>query len=193
MRIRSFFILGFSLIVLSLLSLYKKSSNAFAASDGPLGATSSGTSDVQLIIQELVQVENLIDIDLDNGDGSNVYVPGSGDVSDTNIFCVHYNNGTGVDLTLSSNFGAGAGYEMQDGSANSIPYIVEIDEGNDGGFLLHADSSTVNYPNMADTVINCGGGTLNAIRIRVNDTGSPLGVPNGTYQDTITYLISPNP
>ncbi|MAI07604.1 MAG: hypothetical protein CMF61_01460 [Magnetococcales bacterium] len=193
MRIKALFVLGVSLMGLSLISLYQKSSNAYASSDGGLASTSTGTSDVQLIVQELVQVENLVDIDFDNGDGSNVYVPNGGDVSGTNVFCVYYNNATGVDLTLSSTRGAGSGFVLEDGSANAIPYIVEIDEGNDGGFTPHADSATVNYPNMADLQPNCAGGTTNALRVRVNDTGSPLGVPNGTYTDTITYLIAPNP
>lgn len=193
MRIKTLLFLGGGLLALSVLSLLERSSNVWAATDGLLANTSSGTSDVQLIVQEQVQVENLIDIDLDNGDGFNIYVPGGGDVSGTNVFCVHYNNSTGVDLTLTSGNGAGAGYEMQDGSANAIPYLVEIDEGNDGGFTPHGDSATINYPNMADQVINCGGGNLNAIRVRVNDTGSPLGVPNGTYTDTISFLVAPNP
>lgn len=193
MRIRMLFVLGLSLMMMSAVSLYRKSSNAYAASDGALDATSVGTADVSLVIEELVQVEDLIDINLDNGDGFNIYVPGGGDVSGTNIFCVHYNNATGVDLTLTSTNGAGAGYQLEDGSSNAVAYNVEIDEGNDGGFTPHGDGSTINYPNMADQVINCGGGVLNAVRVVVADTGAPLGVPNGTYTDTITYLIAPNP
>jgi hypothetical protein len=193
MRIRMLFVLGVSMLMISVLSLYRKSSNAYAASDGALDSTSVGTSDVQLIVQELVQVENLIDIDLDNGDGFNIYIPGGGDVSGTDIFCVYYNNATGVDLTLGSTNGAGTGYQLEDGFTNSIVYNVEVDEGNDGGFTPHGDGSTINYPNMADQQLNCAGGVFNAIRVSVNDTGSPLGVPNGTYTDTINFLIAPNP
>ena len=83
MRIKTLLFLGGGLLALSVLSLLERSSNVWAATDGLLANTSSGTSDVQLIVQEQVQVENLIDIDLDNGDGFNIYVPGGGDVSGT--------------------------------------------------------------------------------------------------------------
>lgn len=168
---------------------------AHAASDGPLGATSSGTSDVQLIISEQVQITGLDDMNLDNGDTTNTYVPGGGNVSATTTFCVHYNNATGVDLTIDSLNGAGAGYLLDDGGGNQITYSLEVDEGADGGATGHAEAATIQYTGMADTTLLCGGGGTenNSIRTFVLDSGAPLGVPNGTYNDTLTFTIAPNP
>lgn len=168
---------------------------AHAASDGGLAATSTGTSDVQLIVAERVQITGLTDLILDNGSGgtANTYEPGSGDVSFTSTFCVHYNNATGVDLTINSTNGAGAGYILDDGSGNQITYQVEIDEGDDGGATAHAEAATIQYSAMASTTLNCGGTPNNNVRAFVLDSGSPLGVPNGTYQDTLSFIVAPNP
>lgn len=166
---------------------------AHAASDGALAGTSVGTSDVQLIISEQVQITGIDDMDLDNGDTTNTYGPGSGDVSASTVFCVHYNNATGVDLTIDSLNGAGAGYVLDDGAANTLTYQLEVDEGDDGGATVHAEAATIQYAAMADNTLLCGGGENNSIRTFITDTGSPLPVPNGTYQDTLTFTIAPNP
>lgn len=166
---------------------------AHAATQGTLGATSSGTSDVQLIVAEQVQISGIDDMNLDNGDTTNTYVPTGGDVSATTAFCVHYNNATGVDLTISSATGAGAGYVMTDGSGNNITYQLEVDEGDDGGATPHAEAATIQYTTMASQTLNCGGSDNNSIRTFVTDSGAPLGVPNGTYNDTLTFLVAPNP
>lgn len=168
---------------------------AHAASDGGLAATSTGTSDVQLIVSERVQITNLQDLVLDNGSGgtANTYEPTAGDVSFTSTFCVYYNNATGVDLTINSLNGAGTGYILDDGSGNQITYQVNIDEGDDGGATAHAEAATIQYTTMASNTLNCGGTDNNNVRAFVADTGAPLGVPNGTYTDTLSFIVAPNP
>lgn len=166
---------------------------AHAATDGALDTTSIGTADISLIISELVQITGLDDMDLDNGDTTNTYSPGNGDVSDTTAFCVHYNNATGVNLQLDSTNGAGAGYLLDDGGGNQLTYVVEVDEGNDGGATPHAEAAVVAYAAMASTVLNCGGADNNSLETSIVDTGAPLGVPNGTYTDTLTFTVTPNP
>ena len=66
------------------------------------------------------------------------------------------------------------------------------DEGDDGGPTAHAEAATVQYLTMGSTTLGCGGAN-NSVRTFVADTGSPLGVPNGTYTDTLTLLLAPNP
>lgn len=189
MRIR---LLAFSLSVLAglkFMALYK--GNVFAATETGLGPTSAGTSQLALDVLELVQVSNVVDFSLDNGSGSNQYVPGGGDMSATSVICIYYNNATGVSLNMDSANGAGS-YVLDDGSTNTISYSVDVDEGNDGTFATHAEGDTVIYPNMADNQLNCAGGTFNAIRVSVADVGF-LNVPNGRYTDMLSYTISPSP
>tara|TARA_R110000868_G_scaffold262401_1_gene520858 strand:- start:21511 stop:22065 length:555 start_codon:yes stop_codon:yes gene_type:complete len=167
-------------------------SSVYAATQGLLEATSSATSDVTMDILEQVQINAVTDLALDNGDSTNTYVPNAGDVSATNTLCVHYNNGADVFLQIDSLNGAGSGYVLTDGTDN-ITYLVSVDFDASGTFAPHAEGANTSYVGMADTAANCGGGNDTAIKAFILDSGATLGVGNGTYTDTLTYTVTPNP
>ncbi|MFT7144590.1 MAG: hypothetical protein ACI9TY_001804 [Alphaproteobacteria bacterium] len=166
-----------------------------AATQGLLDATSSGTALVTMDVLEQVQINAIADFTLDNGSGgaANTYEPGAGDVSATTRICVHYNNSAQVTLTIeSANPGGANGYRLTDGT-DFIDYDVEVDEAASGTFLAHVEGAVpVAYNLMADPQANCGGGNDTDIRATVPDIGL-MAIANGTYTDTLTYTLAPNP
>ncbi len=164
--------------------------SAQAATQGVAGQTSTGTLAVTMDVLEEVKVSNLIDMNLAQ------YVPGGGDVVGTSPACVFYNNATQYDITATSANSAGPGYQMNLG-ANNIPYGLEYRNDALGAGAYSNMNETVTYTvttatTTDDDCITAGGDTSD-IRVTVTDTGSPLGVPNGTYTDTITFVVQPNP
>ena len=90
-------------------------SNAFAASDGTLGATSQGSLNITVSINNLVQISHLNDIALGT-------YTGLGSMTGADDLCVYSNNG-GYDITATGN-GASGAFRLIGASAN-IPYTVE--------------------------------------------------------------------
>ena len=77
--------------------------NAFAATDGTLGATSQGTLEITLTIDPLVQISALDDIPLGN-------YTGAGNMTGGDDLCVYSNNG-GYHITATGN-GNGQAFEL---------------------------------------------------------------------------------
>ncbi|MDE0723937.1 MAG: hypothetical protein OSB62_04475 [Alphaproteobacteria bacterium] len=164
--------------------------SAQAATQGIAGVTSTGTLVVTMDVLEEVKVSNLADVVLAQ------YVPGGGDVIGTSGACIYYNNANQYDITATSANSAGPGYQMNLG-ANNIVYGLEYQNDTLGAGAYSALNETVTYTvttatGTDDDCVTAGGDTSD-IRVTVTDTGAPLGVPNGTYTDTITFVIVPNP
>ena len=164
---------------------------AHAATQGALGATSTGTITVTMDILEQVKVSNLADIALGQ------YVPGGGDLTGSSDVCVHYNNATNYDLTLSSANSAGPGFQLAN-AGNFVTYAVDYTTkttAGGGATAAHIEAATVQYddadPNADDCVILTG--PTSTLDVTVTDTGTTLGVPNGTYSDVITLVVAPKP
>lgn len=170
---------------------------AYAATgQGSTGDTSTGTVDVKMEVLEEVKVSNLDDIDL------GTYVPDGTDEVAEDQFCIYYNNASTVNVTLSS-ANANAGFNLEETGAGTatIPYTVavQITPSTSGAYGSHTEGATVKYDTAytgADNDCNGGGAGLDAaaISVTVNDTGAgTLGVPTGSYLDTITIKVEPAP
>jgi hypothetical protein len=94
---------------------------AYAASQGSVGATSTGTADVSVGVSDRVRISNLNDMALT--------FAGTGDVVGTDTFCV-YRNGTGsYDIELSSaNAGSASEFRASDGAGTFVDYVVTFDD-----------------------------------------------------------------
>ncbi len=164
--------------------------SAQAATQGIAGPTSTGTLVVTMDVLEEVKISNLVDIPLTQ------YVPGGGNITGSSPVCVYYNNATQYDITPTSANSAGPGYQMILG-ADVIPYAVEYQNDALGAGAYSAMNETTVYTvntatSVDDDCVTATGDTSD-LRVTVTDTGSPLGVANGTYTDTITLVVVPNP
>jgi len=164
--------------------------SAQAATQGTAGPTSTGTIAVTMDILEEVKISNLVDIALGQ------YVPGGGNLTGSTPVCVYYNNATQYDIAPTSANSAGPGYQLNLG-ADNVAYGAEYqnDRLGAGAFTAFDDGSTYTVNTATTTDDDCvtATGDTSTIRVTVTDTGSPLGVANGSYSDTITLVVTPNP
>jgi hypothetical protein len=155
--------------------------NAFAATQGSLGATSQGTLDITLTIDPLVQISALDDIALGT-------YTGGGDITVGDDLCVYSNNG-GYDITATGN-GTGQPFELI-GTTENIPYTVEwaTTAGAGTGTALTAG---VALPDQGGTFTtpDCGG-TPNAQVIVTVADADLASAPSDSYTGVLTLLVAP--
>lgn len=156
-------------------------SNAFAATQGTLGATSQGTLDITLTIDPLVQISALDDIALGT-------YTGGGDMTGADDLCVYSNNG-GYDITATGN-GAGQAFELIGGSAN-IPYTVEwaTTAGAATGTSL-TSGVTLAGQGGTFTTPNCNGADNARVIVTVDST-TLAAAPADSYTGVLTLLVAP--
>ncbi len=161
---------------IALASLLAAAGTTYGATQGSLGAESTGSLDVTVTIEERVQISGLNDIALGT-------YSGAGDLSGSDDFCV-YRNGTGF-YTLevgSQNPATSGAFRLTNGTA-FIPYSVSVN----GTSLLHGEN--VEGTGHASSV-TCGSSTNASLAVEV--LASDLqAAPSGAYADTITLVVSP--
>jgi hypothetical protein len=156
-------------------------SNAFAATPGTLGATSQGTLNITLTIDELVQISALDDIALPNYTGG-ADITGGGDL------CVYSNIG-GYQITATGN-GANSAFHLI-GAGATIPYTVEWADsaGALSGEPMTSGTALINQSGTFTTP-NCGG--LDNARVMVTVSSTDLAAaPAQDYAGVLTLLVAP--
>ncbi len=158
------------------------SAPVMAASDGTLGATSSGSTDISVQIVDMVKVTGLDNIAL----GS---YTGTGDLTGTTDYCVYRNGGGAYQVTLTSTTGA---LSVSDGGTNNIGFSVLIDDDNDataGGESLGYNSASL--VSMAGASAADCGGSDNAQMHFTFAEADLQAAKSATYNATLTVLVEP--
>lgn len=146
----------------------------WAASDGSVGATSSGTLGVQVMIPALVRITDLSDIDLGTYSGDQGNLSGSSDA------CVRSNSPGNYQLTVTSSNGA---FNLQDGS-ESLAYSVTW-----GGAAVSYNTPLSGLTPDSDSLSSC---TPTVDQLTVEVLGSALHQARpGSYSDTLTLMVAP--
>jgi hypothetical protein len=156
--------------------------NAFAATQGSLGATSQGTLDITLTIDPLVQISALDDIALGT-------YAGGGDMTSADDLCVYSNNG-GYDITATGN-GAGQAFELTGTSSATIPYTVEwaTSAGAGSGTALTTAVALAGQGGTFSTP-DCGGVDNAQVIVTVADADL-ASAPSDSYTGVLTLLVAP--
>lgn len=171
-------------IVLVLIFLSAWISTAvFAASDGTAGATSSGTSDVSLTINDRVQITSMADIAL------GAY-GGSGALTGQSDYCVFRNGGDNYKLNLTSTGGV---FQVVSGTtSDSIAFTVQVDDDTDasagGETLSYGSDSSVAM--VASSSLTCGSADNASIYVSFAEADM-IAAPPASYLATITLTVSP--
>ena len=164
-------------LLVAAISLAGSSFSSFAATDGTLGADSSGTSDVMIVKDNVVQLSDVGDLDLGSFNSL------TADLSASDAVCV-FNSTASYKVTVDSSYGA---YELRDG-AEAIPYAVNWIVGAVTAPMAHG---VENAGNLGDrTSPNCNGGTNASFEVTVAAADFNSALP-GTYTDTLTLMIEP--
>ena len=164
-------------LLVAALTLSGISFTASAATDGTLGTTSTGTSDVILVKENAVQITDVGDLDLGLASSLDADVSASDDV------CV-FNSTAAYTVNISSDNGA---FELISGT-DTIDYEVSWAT---TGAAAPVSYNTDVTGNLGDrTSPTCGGGTNATFEVTVAAADFNAALP-GTYEDTLTLLITP--
>lgn len=148
---------------------------------GSLGATSTGSFDIDVTLQDLVQISSLDDLSLGT-------YSGIGNATGSEAFCV-YRNGTGqytATVTGSYNAGAGSGFSVYS-AGNTMAYTATYN----GNAIASGGTTGTEIGNSS--LQDCGGSNVaNNATIAVTIPAATLQAsPTGTYVGTVTILINP--
>ena len=165
-----------TLVIGAAITGYALSANA--ATEGTLGTSSTGTVEVYIDVEGLVQVTSLNDIDMGSATMTdNVF----DDQSGTDSFCVFSNTSGGdynVTVTGANTFG------LSDGT-DTIPVEYTY---NGGGVAASGD--TLEYEIGNSSSVTCEGSTNATLEAAV--LGSDLAAAKpGYYSEVITLLVEP--
>ena len=171
---------------IALASLVAASGTALAATDGTLGATSTGTTDITMQVDDAVMITGLEDMPL------GAYT-GTAALTGATAFCV-YRNGTGnYDVTLTSANSTTTAFQAVNVDGDVVPYTVIY---NDAPIPVGGTALASGVISPAPFVGNgasrtCGGADNASLQVTFAQTVLDA-APTGSYSDTLTVLIAPN-
>jgi hypothetical protein len=157
--------------------------NAMAATDGTLGADSTGTSNISLTIADRVQISSVADIALGAWSGS-------GNLSGSTNFCVYRSGGDNYQLTLTADTGA---FQVASATTgDNIAFTAQVDDDLDA-----SDGETMSY-NTATTAaligsasVTCGGADNAQLLVTFAQTDLQAASTANDYQATVTIYVQP--
>ena len=153
---------------------------AHAATNGTLGATSTGSVDINAVIPNLAQISGLDDINLGTWSGA--------DLSGSDQFCV-FSSTRSYTITATSGNGTGATFRLKDAGTNFIAYTVSWTDSAPATTALTSGTASGAQATSA-TSVNCGGADNTTVSVNV-PSANIASVPAGNYSDTLTLLVTP--
>lgn len=157
--------------------------HVMAASNGTLGADSTGSTDITLEIADRVQISSVADIALGAWSGA-------GDMVGSSEFCVHRNGGDDYRLTLTADTGA---FEVRSGTTlDSIAFSAKVDDdldASDGEALVY-NTATV-LPLTGSASLTCGGSDNAALEVTFQEANLQAVSSAADYQATVTIFVEP--
>lgn len=165
--------------ILSLASVALLSSSAYAATDGTVGTTSTGTALIQVVIPKLIRARSFADF-------TTASYPGTGDINQNDDLNVskNYTGTYKVKATAS-----GGAFTLTDGS-QTIAYAPYFNDqtGVTGRVAMTYNTDVTGQTGSATTL---GASTLNA-NLSVEILEADLQAVNaGTYSSTISLVFAP--
>ena len=163
------------------------SASLHAATQGTLGATSEGTSDISITKGDAVMITKINDINFGSWDAT------QGDVTQSDQVCVHSTTGN-YKITATSTQGADE-FQMKtaDGTSSVNYSVIWLDTSTTGATdiaLTHATAAGSASAGSLDQ--DCGGQDSTNARFTISLTSEDLGAAAaGDYSDTLKLLVSP--
>jgi hypothetical protein len=156
---------------------------AAAASDGTVGATSTGTANLSISIPGFVIIKGVANISLGTWSGS-------GDLSANDNVCVYTNLGTAKYRVTATGNGSSNAFTVS-ATGNSLPYKVYWNQvtGTTGQVELTSGQVLLNQTTSNNSSSACAADTANfQITILSSDL---LAARPGAYTGNVTFLIEP--
>ena len=159
------------------------STSAMAATDGTIGATSTGQIDLNLEVLDSVEISALNDVDFGTYGGTDV-----GDINAGDAYCVFVNGGDDYTITPTS---ANGTFALDGVLGDSINYTVKLA----GAATGAASAAAVGY-NVASATFSgssardCGSADNASVDISIAES-EIRAASTDTYSDTLILLVSP--
>lgn len=164
---------------------------AIAATQGTLGATSTGSADISVTKATVAQITGLSDMAIAS------YILGDGNQALFTTACVYTSTVGGSYTVKATGSGAASAFTVANGPT-TIPYTVVWNSGGVGalgttGAALITNVTSATLTNAATDSATCAGTTPGpTAQLNVNFLGTLLdAAPAGTYTGTVTLLITP--
>lgn len=159
---------------------------ASAATDGSLGATSTGTVAISASVPTRARITGLSDVAFTNQD------PGTA-ASDAQDVCVWSNTTTKAYTITATGSGSGSAFTLTNGTG-TVPYSVEwaASSGATSGAALSAGTASGSLVSAATNQICASGPAASAslvVKMATADLGTMVG--GSSYTGTLTLLITP--
>lgn len=159
------------------------SGTAIAATQGNLGATSTGTLDITITKADQARITSVTDINLGTWTIATGAPTGFDDV------CVYTSTGS-YEVTTTSANNTGASYRLYDGSANYIVYTVNWNDATGGGGAAMTHGTAMTGQTGDSTSETCSGGQNASVQVDITNANMIAAVA-GTYTDTLTMVVAP--
>lgn len=161
-------------------------SGALAATQGSLGATSTGTVGISASVPNRARITGLSDVAFTNQD------PGTA-ASDAQNVCVWSNTATRAYTVTATGSGTASAFTLTNGS-NTVPYAVEwaSSSGQTSGTALAAGTASASLTSTA-THQTCTSGPTSSASLVVGISTTDLGTmaAGSSYTGTLTLLVTP--
>ena len=160
---------------------------AYAATDGSLGATSTGSVSINASIAGRVRISGLSDVTFSSIDPAV-------DASNAQNVCVWSNTSTkGYNITATGS-GTGGAFTLASGALPVVPYSVEWDDvsGSTTGSNLSSGSALTGQTSTA-TNSSCSAGPAStaSLIVKIGSADLQTMTAGPTYSGTLTLLVAP--
>ena len=162
------------------------SSLAMAASQGSQGATSTGSADVSLQVNDSVKITGIEDITIPS-----VLQTSTGGTQEGGSFCVFRNGGDSVNITASNPASGASEFELIGAAdGDSIQYTVALATGADASSTTASAYNTAKTLTGASTEFACGGSDTHSYEIFIAEE-EVREATTGAYSGTLQFLVEP--
>lgn len=159
---------------------------AMSASQGSQGATSTGSADVTLQVNDSVKITGIEDVTIPS-----VLQTATGGTQEGGSFCIFRNGGDSVNVTASNPAQGATGFELVgDADGDIIEYTVALAVGTDASSATAQDYATAVSLTGSSTEFACGGSDTHAFEIFVAEQ-EVREATTGAYSGTLQFLVEP--
>jgi hypothetical protein len=162
---------------------------SFAATQGSLAATSSGSVAISVKKDVRVKVSSLSDLTQD------AWEDGNGDVVLTNDVCIYSTRAMGGYKVAPLGSGANNAFTLSNG-ANTLAYELKWQDGGEGNLSapttsLTANTVSSNFQHASTTSPNCSAGKTARMEVRIG-ANNMSAASDGIYTGVLTLIVSPS-
>lgn len=156
--------------------------NAMAATDGTLGATSSGTSVVSLTVADNVKITGISDIALGSWSGT-------GNLVGSTSYCVYRNGGDSYSITATTDQSNFSVYSPT--TKDSIPFTAQVSDTVNSVIAPLTYNTATTAALKGSTSMTCGGGSNGQLQVTFAQSALQTASSGTDYQATVTLLVQP--